>query len=79
MRCATDAAGAIVDLGSPLGNAVQLDALGGTTPGSPNVGGFSILQAESMAALLTTLSGHPHFMAPGTSIEVHEFLPMPGM
>jgi hypothetical protein len=37
------------------------------------------MQAESKDAVLSLLKGHPHFMAPGASIEVHEFLPMPGM
>jgi hypothetical protein len=43
------------------------------------VGGFSILQAESPAALSEVLKGHPHFMAPGATIDVHEFLPLPGL
>jgi hypothetical protein len=41
--------------------------------------GYSILQAESKDALMALLKNHPHFMAPGASIEVFEFLPMPGM
>jgi hypothetical protein len=40
-------------------------------------GGYSILQAESMDALAVVLEGHPHFMAPGASIEAHEVMPIP--
>jgi len=43
------------------------------------IGGFSILQAESREALTAVLNEHPHFMMPGATIEVHEFLPIPGM
>lgn len=55
---------AVVDGGSP----VQSES---------TVVGFSILQAESRSALDTALEGHPH-AAVGT-LEVCEFLPMPGM
>ena len=55
---------AIVDGGSP----VQSES---------GIGGYSVLQAESRDALDTILEGHPHTMV-GT-IDVCEFLPMPGM
>lgn len=42
-----------------------------------SVGGYSILQADSRAAVDELLQSHPHRMV-GT-IDVHEFLPMPGM
>ncbi len=41
--------------------------------------GFSILQAESNKAIQELLKNHPHFRAPGGSIEACEFLSMPGM
>lgn len=56
---------AVVDGGSPV------------TGGDGTVGGYSILQAESAEALQQVLEGHPHTQV-GT-IEVLEFLPMPGM
>jgi hypothetical protein len=55
---------AVVDGGSP----VQSES---------GIGGYSILQADSREALDAVLEGHPHSMV-GT-IEVAEFLAMPGM
>jgi len=50
-----------------------------TTNRSSEIGGFSILQAESREALAALLTEHPHFTMPGGTIEVHEFLPLPGI
>jgi hypothetical protein len=44
-----------------------------------DLGGYSVLQAESKEALVAMLKDHPHFMTPDGTIEVVEFLPMPGM
>jgi hypothetical protein len=64
---------AIVDLGSPVANT--------TGAGSEGVAiaGFSILQADSASAMDEILANHPHRVMPDASIEVLEFLPMPGM
>jgi hypothetical protein len=78
MNWAQHAGSAIVDLGSPVGQAKHFSSPTSSTTGNSHVGGFSILQAESSDALKTVLTNHPHFMAPGASIEVFEFLPMPG-
>jgi hypothetical protein len=75
MAWATRAGDAIVDLGSPLGDAANLGA--GSSSG--HIGGFSILQAESMDAVKMILEGHAHLHMPSASIEVMEFLTMPGM
>jgi hypothetical protein len=72
MAWAGKAGSAIVDLGSPL-----QPAFGGSASGD-SIGGFSILQAESPEALKAVLEGHPHTTHGGT-IEVLEFLPIPGM
>jgi YCII-related domain len=72
MAWAGKAGPAIVDLGSPVAPAA------GTTVSGDPIGGFSILQAESAEALQAVLEGHPH-SAQGGTIEVHEFLPIPGM
>jgi hypothetical protein len=66
-------------MGSPIATAAKLNGAGPVAGGSSQVGGYSILQAESKDALMDLLKNHPHFMAPGGSIEVFEFLPMPGM
>jgi hypothetical protein len=49
----------------------------GGDAGDP-VGGFSVLQADNSKALASVLEGHPHTGMGGT-IEILEFLPMPGM
>jgi hypothetical protein len=74
MAWAGRAGQAIVDMGSPTSSVAHLG--GGPTAGY--IGGFSILQAESTDAVKKVLDGHPH-LSRGGSIEVFEFLPIPGM
>jgi hypothetical protein len=71
--------GGMVDMGSPVAATAKLTDPSQVASGNSHVGGYSILQAESKDALLALLKNHPHFMAPGASIDVLEFLPMPGM
>ena len=52
---------------------------GDASSSSNDLGGYSILQAESKEALAATLKGHPHFMMPDGSIEIVEVMPVPGM
>jgi hypothetical protein len=68
MAWSKKAGNAIVDLGAPLGSA-----------SNSKVTGFSILQGESSMAIEQLMKEHPHHKAPGASIEIHEFLQMPGM
>ena len=77
MTWAGEAGSAVVDLGTPLSPAavVGSDASGEAEP----IGGYSIMQAESLEALRSLLDRHPHLMLDGATIEVHEFLEMPGM
>jgi hypothetical protein len=51
----------------------------GSLPGAEEITGYSILQADSTAAVTAVLDGHPHLDMPGNTIEVLEMLPMPGM
>ena len=51
----------------------------GAETSRPFVCGFSILEADSVDAANKLLDDHPHFHSPGPSIEVLEFLPIPGM
>lgn len=60
-----EAGTAVVDGGSPLSG------------DDKSIGGYSVMQAESRAVLDELLSAHPHRMV--GSIELFEFLPMPGM
>jgi len=68
----------IVDMGTPLGKSLRVTNTG-STPSTNDLGGYSILQAESKEALAQTLNGHPHFMTPEGMIEIVEMMPMPGM
>jgi hypothetical protein len=72
------AASSIVDMGAPLGKSLRVTK-GGASPTTNDLGGYSILQAESKEALGESLKGHPHFMMPDGFIEVVELMPMPGM
>jgi len=60
------AGGAIVDFGAPV-------------QGEGDVSGYSILQADSRGAIDGLLADHPHRQMPGASIDVMEFVALPGM
>ena len=78
MTWSKSSASSIVDMGGPLGASLRVTK-GGTAPCANDLGGFSILQAESKEALAATLGGHPHFMMLEGSIEIVELMPIPGM
>ena len=79
MTWSKKAASSIVDMGAPLGKALTVTKDGKTTQTRNDLGGYSVLQAESKEALAATLDGHPHFMMPEGSIEIVEIMPIPGM
>ena len=79
MSWAGQAGSGMVDMGSPVGASARLSAAAQAGAANPQIGGYSILQAESKDAVVALLKNHPHFGAPGASIEVFEFLPLPGM
>lgn len=66
---------ALVDMGAPVGDSTLIKG----TAGQGHVGGYSIVQAESLDAAKRMFEGHPHFGAPGASIELLELMSMPGM
>ena len=68
----------IVDLGVPLGSGrhVESDAV---TAGTAKATGFSVLEADSLDDAVRIVENHPHFHTPDGSIDVLEFLQMPGM
>ena len=68
----------IVDMGSPLGKSMRVTP-GGSSPTTNDLGGYSVMQAETAEALTAQLKGHPHFMMPDGTIEVVELLPIPRM
>lgn len=77
MAWGAKAAASIVDMGAPLGKTLKVTPAG-PSPTRNDLGGYSIMQAESKEALAETLKGHPHFMMPDGFIEIVEFMPMPG-
>ncbi len=69
----------LIDLGSPLMGGVTLSPTG-SSPRDRQVTGYSILDADNMAAAEAMLKGHPHLAwAAGCEIEVHESVPLPEM
>jgi hypothetical protein len=78
MQWAGRAGSAIVDMGAPLSFS---DTVGASYPASEgNIGGYSVLEADSLDALKGLLDGHPHLMmGEGAGIDIHELLAMPGM
>ena len=69
---------AIVDLGSPLEKSTTV-AGGSVTPGKTTITGYSFLQAGSIDEAASLVKDHPHFFAPGSSVEILECVSMPGM
>jgi hypothetical protein len=78
MAWSKKAAGSIVDMGAPLGKGMRVTTAGASAVRN-ELGGFSIMQAESADALAASLKGHPHFMTPEGVIEITEMMPMPTM
>lgn len=77
MKWGTKAASSIVEMGAPLGKAVKL-AKNGEVSASPNdLGGYSIMQADSKEALAASMREHPHFMMPDGWIEIIDIMAMP--
>ena len=69
----------IVDMGAPLGKTLKVTKSGDTSESSNDLGGYSILQAESKEALAKAMDGHPHFIMPEGWIEIVEIMAIPGM
>ena len=70
----------LVDGGAPLGKTKRVDA-GGAKDAKNEVGGYSIVQAESHDGAAKLFGkDHPHLsMMPGAWIEIVEIMPIPGM
>ncbi len=79
MNWSKKAASSIVDMGGPLGTSVRVAKGGAVSDVKNDLGGFSVMQAESKEALAASMKEHPHFMAPDGSIEIVELMPIPGM
>ena len=79
MAWSKKAGSSLVDMGGPLGKSVRVLKGGNVAPIVNDLGGYSIMQAESKEALASKMSEHPHFMMPESSIEIVELMPIPGM
>jgi hypothetical protein len=79
MTWSKKAASSIVDMGGPLGKSLRVAKGGAVTPVVNDLGGYSIMQAESKEALAASMKDHPHFMMPESSIEIVELMQIPGM
>jgi hypothetical protein len=79
MNWSKKASSSIVDMGGPLGKSLKVAKGGSTSPVTNDLGGYSVMQAESKEALAATFKEHPHFMAQDGSIEIVELMPIPGM
>lgn len=77
MSWGSKAASSIVDMGAPLGKSLRVTK-SDASPSTNDLGGYSILQAESKEALAKTLDGHPHFMMSDGFIDIVELMPVPG-
>ena len=63
------------DMGGPTGKNSQVTK-NGSNEMSNDVGGYSIVQAESKEAVAAMLADSPHFMMPGAVMDVMEVLSM---
>ena len=79
MKWSKQAGSSLVDMGGPLGKSLKVAKGGAASPVVNDLGGYSIMQAESKEALAATMKEHPHFMMPDSSIEIVELMPIPGM
>jgi hypothetical protein len=73
-RWAGKSGAALLEMGAPLGDSALIKG----TAGPGYIGGYSIVQAESIEGAKRIFEGHPHFASPGASIELLEQLAMPG-
>lgn len=79
MNWSKKAATSLVDMGGPLGKSVSVAKGGNVSPIVNDLGGYSLMQAESKEALAATMKEHPHFMMVSGTIEIIEVMPIPGM
>lgn len=72
-----DHAGAVVEMGSPLGKTKKADK-SGVSDTKNAMSGWVVVQAETHEEAAKMFENHPHFsIFPGESVEIMEVLPMP--
>jgi len=65
------------DHGGPAGKTKQV-AASGISDIKNDIGGYSIIQAESYEAAAALFGDNPHLTMPGATVEVMEIMSMPG-
>jgi hypothetical protein len=71
-------AGAIVEIGGPLGKTKRVSGDGIADVGNA-LAAFTIVRADSHEAAAKLFEGHPHFtIFPGEAVEIMPILPVPG-
>lgn len=68
----------MADHGGPAGKTKRVTA-SGVTDVKNDIGGYSIVQAESYEAAAALFADSPHLKMPGATVEVMEIMPVPGM
>lgn len=69
---------AIAAMGGPLGKTKKVTQHG-IDDTSNDLGAFTVVRAESLAAAAGMFEGHPHFtIFPGDAVEIMPVLPIPG-
>ena len=66
------------DHGGPAGKTKRV-AKSGVTDTKNDIGGYSIVQAESYEAAAALFRDNPHLSMPGATVEVMEIMAMPGL
>ncbi len=68
----------LADMGAPVGKTKAV-TMSGVTDIKNDVGGYSIVQAESHDAAAKIMADSPHLKVPHATIEISEIMEMPGM
>ena len=63
------------DMGGPAGKNMQITS-SGSSQMSNDIGGYSVVQAESVEAATKLLQSSPHFKMPGATVDMMEIVPI---
>lgn len=63
------------DMGAPVGKNLHVSPTGSEEM-SNDIGGYSIVQAESKEAAADMMKGNPHFTMPGATMDIMEIVSM---
>jgi hypothetical protein len=69
---------AVADLGAPLDKSTTVTG-GSGAPSKTSITGYTFLRAGSLEQAVSLMKDHPHFHMPGSSVQILECVPMPGM